>query len=322
MSNRELQGLNRAKKLLLAAAGIAALAGPVAIGLVVGVGDAPAVRAQTLSTRPKFEVASIRPCNPQDKPTGGGSGSGRSGGGSAASADPELFRAVCAPVARLILTAYVQFADGHASPPETKMNVQLQGGPDWINSGAYTIEAKPASPQTRAMMNGPLLQTLLEDRFKLKIHHESKEIPVYALVVAKGGARLQPTPQGGCTPGDPDGLPGPIVPGQPLPCGYVGGSEKGGIDAVGVPISSLFQILGNELRRAIVDQTGLTGLFNYHFDVGLGPPNGSPQLDDPAYQDTVDTITNALEKLGLKIQPAKGAEDILVVDHVERPSGN
>jgi uncharacterized protein (TIGR03435 family) len=173
------------------------------------------------------------------------------------------------------------------------------------------------------MMNGPMLQALLEDRFKLKIHRESKEIPVYALVVARGGPRLQPTPQGGCTPGDPDGLPSPVVPGQPLPCGYMGGSEKGGVEAVGVPITSLLPILGSQLPRSIIDQTGLTGLFDYHFDVGLGPPNSSPQSeDDPAYQDTLATVTSALQKLGLKIQPAKGAEDIIVIDHVERPSEN
>lgn len=324
MLNHKLQGLNRAKKFLLATVGAAALAGPVAVGILT----APANLAQSLPTpRPKFEVVSIRPCSPEDRPAGGGSAGGRGGGGSAAPADPELFRARCAPLSRLITMAYIQFADGHALPQgllggSPKYQAIIQGGPDWIYSDRYTIEAKPASPQTRAMMNGPMLQALLEDRFNLKIHRESKEVPAYALVAAKGGPKLQPTPKGGCTPDDPDGLPSPVVPGQPLPCGYMGGSEKGGVEAVGVRISSLFDILSVQLRRPIIDRTGLTGLFNYHFDVEPGPPNSSPQLDDPAYQDTIDTVTNALEKLGLKIQPAKGTAEFIVVNHVERPSEN
>jgi uncharacterized protein (TIGR03435 family) len=77
-----------------------------------------------------------------------------------------------------------------------------------------------------------------------------------------------------------------------------------------------------QLRRPVTDRTGLTGLFDYHFDVEIGPPNSSPQLDDPAYQDTIDTITGALEKLGLKIQPAKGTAGFIVIDHIERPSEN
>jgi uncharacterized protein (TIGR03435 family) len=167
-----------------------------------------------------------------------------------------------------------------------------------------------------------MLQALLEDRFKLKIHRESKEMPVYALVLANGGHRIQHTKEGGCTPGDPDDRPAPVVPGQPLPCGYVGAGEKGGVEAVGAPITSLFPILSSELRRPIIDQTGLSGLFDYHFDVDPGPPNSSPQIDDPAYMDTLDTVASALEKLGLKIQPAKGMAEYIVIDHVERPSAN
>jgi bla regulator protein BlaR1 len=321
MSNRIAIRLSIAQKTALAVAVALTLVMPVVVGILT----APAIRAQSAPTpRLKFEVASIRPCNPEDMPVR--PGGGRNGGGGASGpADTELFRAVCAPVGRLIMTAYVQFADGHALPQGSLSSLKdssIHGGPDWIYSDRYTIEAKPASPQTRGMMNGPMLQALLEDRFRLKIHRESKEVPVYALVLAKGGPRLQHSKEGGCTPGDPDGPPPPVVPGQPLPCSYMGGSEKGGVEAVGVPISSLFDILSPQLRRPIIDKTGLTGLFDYHFDAASGAPNSSPQLDDPAYQDTIDTITNALEKLGLKIQPAKGTTESVVVDHVERPSEN
>ena len=213
MSNRTAIRLNIVQKAALAVAAMTTLALPVLTGVLT----APATRAQSAPTpRPKFEVASIRPCTPEDRPAFAGGGRGR--GGSAAPADPELFRAVCANVARLIQMAYVDFADGHALPQGSLGSLKyqpIQGSPGWFDSERYTIEAKLASPQTRAMMNGPMLQTLLEDRFKLKIHRESKEVPAYALVAARGGPRLQPTPKGGCTPGDPDGLPPPVVPGNP-----------------------------------------------------------------------------------------------------------
>ncbi len=109
---------------------------------------------------------------------------------------------------------YIQFANGQAPPARPLTRQPLQGGPDWIDSERYTIDAKPESPQTRAMMNGPMLQALLEDRFKLKIHRESKEVPVYALVVAKGGATLSATKPGGCTPHDPQGPPIPVEAGK------------------------------------------------------------------------------------------------------------
>jgi uncharacterized protein (TIGR03435 family) len=165
------------------------------LALAVGVLNAPAAGAQNASP-PKFEVASIKRCTLEESP---GGGPGRSGGGSAPR-DPGMFRTGCVPVALLIEAAYIRYADG----PHSMLKKQpLQGGPDWIDSDRYAIDAKPESPQSRAMMGGPMLQALLEDRFKLKIHRENKEVPVYALVVANGGAKIQATKEGGCTPADP-----------------------------------------------------------------------------------------------------------------------
>ncbi|HVW09613.1 MAG TPA: TIGR03435 family protein [Bryobacteraceae bacterium] len=113
-----------------------------------------------------------------------------------------------------------------------------------------------------------------------------------------------------------------IAPGQPLPCGYINGSESGGLEAVGVPVTSLSPILADLLRRPVFDQTGLKGLFNYRLDVAPGPPNSSPQLDDPAYQDSIDAVTSAMEKPGLRIQAAKGTVESVVIDQIERPSAN
>jgi len=289
-----------------------------AMPIVVGVLNAPAIGAQSAPSapapRPKFEVASIKPCTLEDMPPGGGRGSGSGG----ALGDPGMFRTGCVPVRALIEGAYIRYADGKGLPLSMLKKQPLQGGPDWIDSDRYTIDAKPETPQTRAMMGGPMLQALLEDRFKLKLHRESKEVPVYALVVARGGPKLQVTKEGGCTHGDPQGPPPPIVPGQPLPCGYIDG-DKDGVKAVGVMIESLCAILSHQFRFDVVDKTGLTGLFDYHLDVVQGPPGTAPAEDDPT---ALDIVTAGLQKLGLKLEPAKGTAEFIVIDHVERPSGN
>jgi uncharacterized protein (TIGR03435 family) len=162
-----------------------------------------------------------------------------------------------------------------------------------------------------------MLQALLEDRFKLKVHRESKEIPVYALVVARGGPRLEATKEGSCTPADPTQGPPPIVPGQPVPCGYIGQAKGGdGIEAVGVTMASVCQIFSVQLHRAIIDKTGLTGRFSYHLPFNTPPPGASG--DDEQFAVAV----GALQKLGLKVESAKGTAEFIVIDHVERPSEN
>jgi uncharacterized protein (TIGR03435 family) len=162
-----------------------------------------------------------------------------------------------------------------------------------------------------------MLQALLEDRFKLKVHRERKEIPVYALVVAKGGPKLEATKEGGCTPADPTQGPPPIVPRQPLPCGYIGEAKGGdGIEAVGVTMASICQIFSVQLHRAIIDKTGITGRFNYQLPFNTPPPGASG--DDEQF----GVAMGALQKLGLKVESAKGTAEFIVIDHVERPSEN
>jgi uncharacterized protein (TIGR03435 family) len=107
----------------------------------------------------------------------------------------------CTTVRFLIQTAYVRYADGQAGPTSQLKNQPVEGGPSWIDTERFLIDAKPETPQARATMGGPMLQGLLEERFKLKIHRETRKVPAYALVVAKGGPKLQATPDCGCTPG-------------------------------------------------------------------------------------------------------------------------
>jgi uncharacterized protein (TIGR03435 family) len=165
-------------------------------------------RAQlAISARPQFEVASITrsaACGPRDNIYGAllSSSTGR-------------LTLICATVAGLILGAYGRYALGYTSfslPPP------VLGGPSWINSERYTIKAEAAGRENRAMMNGPMLQALLEDRLKLKLHRQTRQVPVFALTVTKSGARLKPFQEGTCAPVDYGQDPPPPAPGQPPLC--------------------------------------------------------------------------------------------------------
>jgi uncharacterized protein (TIGR03435 family) len=219
---------------------------------------------------------------------------------------------------------------------------QLLGGPAWIDSAHYDIDAKaegnPNSSQMRLMM-----QALLEDRFKLKLHHETKELPVYDLTVAKSGVKLPEPKPGGCISVDPNVPPSPPPPpapgrAMPTPCGRVliMGSPSG-LQMLGgkVSMTELIRVLSIILGRTVVDRTGLTETFDVHLEFtpdgslgGLpGPPPGPAEPSDsirPAPSpDLHGTILEAIrEQLGLKLESAKGPVDVLVIDSVEKPSAN
>ena len=179
---------------------------------------------------------------------------------------------------------------------------------------ALTINAKPESAQSREMMTGPMMQALLEDRFKLKIHRASKEIPAYALVAAKGGPRLQPTK--GC-PADYAGP--PVEPGQQ--CRYQSFTDAG-MNAYGWTMAQLSILLGSHMTRTVIDKTGIIGAFDFHLDLPIPPPPGSLGIDDPATPDLFGTVMDAVQKLGLKLEASKGTAEFVVIDHIERPTEN
>jgi len=139
--------------------------------------------------KPEFDVASIKPCWADLPPDA------RSGGNSS----PELLAIDCQTVRSLIGTAYVAFATGVRVTP---LKVPIEGGPAWIGSERYEIKARAEGVKNQAMMYGPLLQALLEDRFQLRIHRETREAPVYALIVLKKGAKLRPFKEESCNPYD------------------------------------------------------------------------------------------------------------------------
>ncbi len=99
-------------------------------------------------------------------------------------------------VSELIRQAYVEFANGHLNNDVLARIPTIEGGPRWINSDGYQIDAKAEGAPGGDMLRGPAMQALLEERFKLKIRHESRDVPVYALAVAEGGPKLEPSKEG------------------------------------------------------------------------------------------------------------------------------
>jgi uncharacterized protein (TIGR03435 family) len=168
---------------------------------------------------------------------------------------------------------------------------QVSGGPSWVGSEEYNIVAKPQGEASNERILA-MARSLLAERFKLTLRHESKEMPVLALTVAKGGARLHPSETTG----------GPEIRGG-----------RGRLVARKVTMGMLAaQLAGRVLGRAVLDRTEIAG----EFDVNLEwTPDERP---DPG-----PSIFTALqEQLGLKLETLKGVVDVLVIDHVERPSAN
>jgi uncharacterized protein (TIGR03435 family) len=316
MINRTALALTFTRKATLAAAATAVLAAPIAIGVL----HAPLSRAQSPGDRPKFEVASVKPCKVGDVVRSSGQ---RKAGGGPPISSPGTLSTGCSTVEELIRNAYVQYTTGvlirdPSSPP-------LSGGPDWVRTDRYMIDAKAGGSQSQGTMMGPMLQTLLEDRFQLSIRRESREVPVYALTVAKDGPRLSPFQKGSCTPIEFGTVP------RPWPvdgCRDMVG--RGTVNAPGASVSTLAKLLYLVVDRPVIDKTGISGLFDFHLEFALDErtpyidPRSDPSLPPAAPADGAGPSVFAVlqKQYGLRLEPAKGPRDFLVIDHVERPSEN
>lgn len=207
---------------------------------------------------------------------------------------------------------------------------QISGAPNWINSDGYDIEAKMDSSTAREISqlsedqrnqeNRRMLQTLLEDRFKLRTHQETKELPVYALVIAKNGPKLHEA-----KPGDTYDS-GFEEDGHPLGKGlWINGYQLTG---QGTTMSDLARELTAELGRTVIDQTGLAASYDFALKwipFGARSPAGVQQApgDASGPDSSGPSIFTAIqEQLGLTLKSQKGSVQILVIDHVERPSPN
>jgi len=203
-----------------------------------------------------------------------------------------------------------------------------------MDSTRYDIVAKPAGNPPRSQMYGPMLQSLLEDRFKLKVHRETKEGPVYLLTVAKSGLKLHATREGTCAVADIDH---PPEAGNALTrvCGKPKISAGGPVVTVDIPgatIGNLCSQLGLAMDREVIDRTGIAGRFDIHFEVtpaDIQPKFVAGRAIEQQGQLTSDhtdagpSISTALQQqLGLKLETGRGPVQAIVVDRIERPTEN
>jgi uncharacterized protein (TIGR03435 family) len=248
------------------------------------------------------------------------------GGGRGGAPAPGRLSVKCITLRDLIQAAYGTFASG---PNPDQRLLQLLGSPGWVESDTYDIEAKPAGSATIDQIYGPMLQGLLEDRFKLKIHRETRELPVYALTIAKSGPKLQASKEGSCTPIDLSHQSLHPIPGQPptVFCGRTSFKSSGNrmnVDAFGVSMASFAgKTLSSrlDLDRPVIDRTGLEEIYDVHLEFSANNRASGPGISESADLDP-SLFTALQEQLGLKLSPDKGPVDVLVVDRIERPSGN
>ena len=208
-------------------------------------------------------------------------------------------------------------------PVSTRLLEQtIKGSPAWLDSEHYTIAAKSDGMPGREMMRGPMLQALLAVRFRLKIHRESGAIPVYELRITKGGLKVEAAKDGGCITVDRDHPPPFPVQGQPLPrvCGGWAG------DAIyGTTMANLCSQISPFADRDVVDRTGITGVFDVHFDflrADILPDQSVDGRSEPSEAAHFNAIQSSLPRLGLMLVPARAAGQFLVIDHVDRPTEN
>lgn len=206
---------------------------------------------------------------------------------------------------------------------------QVTGGPDWIGSDRFDIIAKAAAAAPFTPSIGPdgarqppeapfvMLRELLKDRFKLVAHTETRDGPIYELVMARNklkGPRLRPA-EIDCAKLDPGG--------PPPPGGFCGGIRTGigALTARTAAMRQLASVLTGVVQRQVVDRTNLSGVFD--FDLEFSPMAQNADTGTPPSVDSATSLFTALqEQLGLKLQPQRGRIDYVVIDRVEPPSEN
>jgi uncharacterized protein (TIGR03435 family) len=312
-----------------------------------------AASQQQNPTQPReaFDVVSIR----RNTAAPGGGGRGQAGGGGTSTRndpcttvtdpgiDPTRFDTTNTTVVQLIGWAY-------GVDCNTFRGLDLaSGGPDWIKSDGYDVQAtRPEGPSdysTRRegtigsfVLNTPgpkirrMLQTMLADRFKLEMHRETKEMPVYVLTVAQGGPKHTASRPSSPAPQVVNGVPMsgsrgsvPVNPEFSIwkegdnPCCQSGGLSE--IDGRKKTMADLATTLSASwiMNRTVLDRTGLTGDFNYYFRFAPMDPNARPSPEGPF---PTTPIFKALEQIGLELKESREKVEVWVIDRVETPSEN
>lgn len=263
-----------------------------AIGIAVLIGSVPVLLSQ--DAKPTFEVASIKPNN---------------------SGDPgQYFKmgGVSPSVTNMTLRFMIRWAyDMH--------DFQLVGGPGWMDTEHYDMQARTSAGASNAQIR-LMMQRLLEDRFKLVWHRETKEMPVYNLAIVKGGFKLEPIQEGSCIAFDAKNPPPPGS--DPMKSCGMGGTGRGMMMASSATLAEMASTLSNVVDRTVVDKTGISGKFRYRLTFAPLDP-ATPDAGGPATPTDAPSIFTALqEQFGLRLDSAKGPVEVMVIDHAEKPSEN
>jgi uncharacterized protein (TIGR03435 family) len=269
----------RTKYLLIAAAGMPAFS---LVGIAQGAAAPAATGAEiaAAATKPlEWEVISVKPAEGCTMATG-------------MKVNQDGLQVICLPLRSLVQIAW--------SINETS---RVLGAPAWATETMYNIEAKVAGEDVAAFSRleaGPrnqMLQALLEQRFNLRTHLETRDLPVYDLVVAKSGAKLKEAA--------PDEVAKPML--------WM--RNRGEIDSSSMPLHSVLYMLSRELDRPVVDKTGLAG--KYDFALKFSPAmSAASDSQDPSI------FTAIQEQLGLKLEPSKAPLPVVVIDSVQKPTKN
>ena len=257
---------------------------------------------------PSFEVASVRP-----------------------NRSSELGMRINLPAARRFTATNVPLRDLIRFAYDVQEE-RLIGGPAWLRTDRFDIEARtdhdlpawgPSGPPVELLR---MLRTLLVQRFRLAVHPEARELPVYALVVAKGNAKSGPNIRRSTLDCDsaPTGPPTtPRDPAQPT-CGMRIG--PGQMVMGGTALSQFANVLSPFVRRVVIDRTGLAGTFDFRLSWtaegirgGGPPPPDAPPLP-PVDVNGASIFAAIEEQLGLKLEPQQASLDVVVIDSVEHPS--
>jgi len=230
--------------------------------------------------------------------------------------------------------------------PSNTQPLHMEGGPAWMQSEFYSLSAKAEGPARTELMAGPMLQALIEERFQLNAHRETREMPVYAMTVGKGGLKVDPLAEGACTPIDLTHPPPPPAPGRPPPnlCGIMMMGFTPIVDMTievrGANMTQFAQRLSGRVDRAVVDKTDVSSKLKFNFRLEFAPdPDmrgqavpagrggdagsvaGSSNPAMPA--DPGPNLFVALqEQIGLKLSPDKGPVSFLIIDRVQKPTAN
>jgi bla regulator protein blaR1 len=313
MAKSEVRKLDFSRKLLLSVAGLMGVALPVVFGVLHATPSRAEAAASGVSQY-HYKVTKFAPRKSSSKiPM------------IKMLFTPEGFSASGVTVHGLLKTAY-KLEDN-----------QISGAPDWMYSAKFDIEAtidestanelKKLEPEQRVLVAQHMLQTFLAERFKLKVHGETKELPIYSLVVAPGGAKLQEAKPGNPSAVGGRGLDGHAPHGMmPLGPGMMR-LGPGSMDGQALGMSDVAELLSRQVGTKVVDKTGLTGRYDVSIkwaadESQLSAVDNGKAPESPSTFSGPALLTAIEEQLGLELRPLRGEVQILAIDHVEKPSEN